>query len=176
MTSSSAMSATARGRETPDAGALLGKEGGINPSLALHSNCPGEPQRAWPQAEQCRGTGGWNRHFPWLQPGTEVAQGPTTLQDPSTAGPPHQQDAAPEKQDPSMGLGAEWGQFSPERQSQHMPRAQPRAAGPCWPRPSALPPASHARPPAPRPGSPLPSALSTIVPGPSPAVPELPGR
>lgn len=90
MTSSPAMSAAARGRETPDAGAFLGKEGGINPSLAVHSSCPGKPQRAWPQAEQRRGTGGQNRRFPWLQPGTEAAQGPTTLQDPSMVRPPHQ--------------------------------------------------------------------------------------
>lgn len=55
MTSSPAMSAAARGRETPDARAFLGKEGGINPSLALHSSCPGEPQRAWPQAESSAG-------------------------------------------------------------------------------------------------------------------------
>lgn len=55
MTNSPAMSAAARGRETPDAGAFLGKEGGINPSLALHSNHPGEPQRAWPEAGQVPG-------------------------------------------------------------------------------------------------------------------------
>lgn len=88
MTNSPAMSAAARGRETPDAGAFLGKEGGINPSLALHSNHPGEPQRAWPGAGQCRGTAGWIRHLPWLQPGTQ--ERPSTLQDPSVVRPPQQ--------------------------------------------------------------------------------------
>lgn len=154
MTSSPAMSAAARGRETPDAGAFLGKEGGINPSLALHSNCPGEPQRAWPQAEQCGGTGGWNRHWlhrdpphcriparPSLPAGTGMWGFPR--QDPA----PEQQrvpmGVTPEQQHVPMGLG-----LTPEQQQvpmglgltreQHLctsPRAQPRRTGPRRPRP-----------------------------------------
>lgn len=77
-----AMSAAARGRETPDARAFLGKEEGVNPSPA-HSTRPAAPSRAQMAPERLaslavgravlQGRGGWSRHLlPWLQPGTGV--------------------------------------------------------------------------------------------------------
>lgn len=164
--------------------------------------------------EQCQGTGGWNRHFPWLQPGTEVTQRPTTLRDPSTVGPPHQHRKLGVPTAPAAAGGPEepaQGQQGPPAGFVHVSRAlgslgprHPRAAiavhAPSAPRPQQSPaaqgpaclvlcptaargpqqgwrqgngadtepPATLTRPPAPRPGSPLPSALSTILPGSSP--------